>query len=96
MSFSHVKEHKFKHNLRDTLDPFCNCQLDIKTTAHFFLHCHNFMHQRQTLLGSLSQTDHDILKLDENLVTDTLLFGNLKNRVSINSEILMTSIFYIL
>ena len=54
------------------------------------------MHQRQTLLGSLSQTDHDILKLDENLVTDTLLFGNPKNRVSINSEILMTSIFYIL
>ena len=39
MSFSHLREHKFKYKFHDTLDPFCNCGIDIETTAHFFLHC---------------------------------------------------------
>ena len=44
MSFSHLREHTLKHNLQDTLNPFCNCQLDVKTTVHLFKYCHNFMH----------------------------------------------------
>ena len=64
--------------------------------AHFFLHCHNFIHQCQILLDSLSQIDHDILELNENLLIDTLLLGNPKYSALINSEILMTSISYIL
>ena len=73
MSFSHLREDKFKHSFQDTLDAFHNCRLDIKTRAYFFLHCHNFMHQRQTLLESLSQVVHDILRLNENLLTDRCL-----------------------
>ena len=82
MSFSHLREHKFKHNFQNTLETFCNCPLDIETTAHFFLHCHNCMNQRQTLLA--------ILYLLE------IWFGNPKYSVSINSETLITSISDIL
>ena len=38
MTFSHLRENKAKHNFQDTLDSFCNCQLDIKMTASFFRH----------------------------------------------------------
>ena len=55
--------------------------------AYFFLHCHNFMRQRQTLLDSISQVHDNILKLNKNLLTDTLLFGNPKYSVSVNSKI---------
>ena len=64
--------------------------------AHFFLHCHNFILQHQILLDSLSQIDHDILELNENLLIDTFMLGNPKYSALINSEILMTSISYTL
>ena len=95
MSIGHFQENKFKYNFQDTLDPFHNCCFDSETMAHFFLHCHNFMHQCQTLLECLSQTGHDISELNENLLTDILLFGNPKYGVSISCNILMTTISYI-
>ena len=51
--------------------------------------------QHQTLLDSFSQIDHNILKLNENLI-DTMLFGYLKKKFSVNSEILTTSFSYVL
>ena len=42
IGFSHLKEHKFKHNFQDSIDPMCNWISDIKTTINFFLHCANF------------------------------------------------------
>ena len=53
------------------------------------------MHQRQTLWDSLSQIFPDILKLNENVLIDTLLFGNPKVSDLVNSKILMTSTSYI-
>ena len=37
-ALSHLREHKFRHNFQDSLDPFCNCGLHIEITIHFFLH----------------------------------------------------------
>ena len=39
---SHLRQHKFRHNFQDSLDPFCNCSQHIKTTIHFFLHTSNY------------------------------------------------------
>ena len=30
LGFSHLREHKFKHNFRDTLNPLCSCSTDIR------------------------------------------------------------------
>ena len=78
MSFSYLREHESRHYFQDTLETFYNCRLDIETTVHFFLHCHNFMHQYAF--------DQYILKLNENLIIDKLLFGNPKYSVSIDSD----------
>ena len=47
VGLSHLREHKFRHNFQDSLDPFCNCGRHIETTIHFFLHCSNYSNQRK-------------------------------------------------
>ena len=36
IEFSHLKEHKFKHNFQNSVGPMCNCNRDIETTILFF------------------------------------------------------------
>ena len=40
LGLSHLREHKFRRNFNDTIDPFClysnNC---LETTEHFLVHC---------------------------------------------------------
>ena len=50
IGFSHLKEHKFKHNFQDSIDPMCSCSSGTKTTIHFFLHCANFNIQNKPFL----------------------------------------------
>ena len=41
VGLSHLKEHKFRHNFRDTINPLCSYSLEIESNSHFFLHCQN-------------------------------------------------------
>ena len=36
---SHLRKHKFKHNIHDTINTICNCGKDIETSSHYLLHC---------------------------------------------------------
>ena len=45
VGLSHLRDHKFRHNFQDSLDPFHNCGLHIEITIHFFLHCTNYSSQ---------------------------------------------------
>ena len=46
VSFSHLKEHKFRHNFHDTPDSFCFWRTNaIETTEHYLLQCSNFSAQ---------------------------------------------------
>ena len=42
IDFSHLNEHKFRHNFRDTVNPMCPCGPGIETTDHYLLRCQNF------------------------------------------------------
>ena len=42
VGLSHLREHKFRHDFQDSLDPFCKCSRHIETTIHFFLHRSNY------------------------------------------------------
>ena len=35
LGLSHLREHKFKHNFQDSINPICSCGSDIETTEHF-------------------------------------------------------------
>ena len=39
VNFSHLREHKFRHNFRDTVNPLCSCGLETESTSHYLLRC---------------------------------------------------------
>ena len=96
IGFSHLKEHKFKHNFQDSVDPLCSCGNDIESSVHFFLHCPNFTTQRQTLLNKLKSINASIMAEKENSLVKTLLFGRLDFNYSTNIEIINATISFIL
>ena len=96
IGFSHLKEHKFKHNFQDSVDPLCSCGNDIESTVHFFLHCPNFTTQRRTLLNKLKSINASIMTENENSVVRTLLFGRADFNYSTNKEIINATIGLIL
>ena len=73
LDFSHLREHKFKHNFQDTLNPICSCVENIETTTHYLLHCPNYLNERMTLWNNLQNTDENIL---ENILSEILPFGD--------------------
>ena len=73
---SHLREHKFKHNFHDCLNPICSCGLDIESTSHFLLHCPSFNDERYTLLSTLHKIDCKLLELTKSSLSQTLLYGN--------------------
>ena len=40
LGFSHLREHKFRHGFKDTLNPLCSCSIEAEITTHYFLRCH--------------------------------------------------------
>ena len=53
LKFSHLSEHKFCHNSKDTVVLMCDCGTETETTEHFFLRCPFFVTKRQKLLNNV-------------------------------------------
>ena len=96
IGFSHLKEHKFKHNFQDSIDPMCSCSSGIKTTIYFFLHCANFNIQRETVFDKIATIDANILTENEYSIVNTLLFGKPNCKNSFNKAMLNASVEHIL
>ena len=73
---SHLREHKFKHNFQDCLNPICSCGLDIESTSHFLLCRPIFNDERYTLLSALKNIDCKLLELTKSSLSESLLYGN--------------------
>ena len=68
LGFSHLREHKFKHNFQNTLNPLCSCSIRAESTSHYFLQRHFFDALWDTLMNDLRKIDSDLPTLrDENL-----------------------------
>ena len=65
VGFSHLKEHKFRHNFSDSVDPFCNCRDNsIENTEHFLLQCSNYSNERLLMLDGLRDFDINLIPLN--------------------------------
>ena len=78
LGFSHLREHKFRHNFADTLNPLCSCSLETEDTEYYFLRCQNNLSFRTTLnvntvIASLNSNDllRVILYFDESFNKET-------------------------
>ena len=61
LNFSHLNEHKFRHNFKDTVDPMCKCGLETETTLHFLLWCRLYSTIRTELLVDISTVDLSLM-----------------------------------
>ena len=74
VGMSHFREHKFKYNFQDCLNPISNCGLDIESTSQFLLHCRTFNDEWYTLLSTLNKIDCKLLELTKSSLSQTLLW----------------------
>ena len=95
LQLSHLNEHKFRHNFKDFVSSLCDCGAEIETTSHFFLRCQFFANKRQKLRDDVYRTDPSIKKLNEEFLTDVLLYGSDRFNDSRNKQILLHTICYI-
>ena len=76
LGVSHLREHKFKHGFQDSLNPICSCGNDIKTSAHFLLHCPHYSNERSTFLNTIRNINRNIFDKNDLQITETLLYGD--------------------
>ena len=76
VGLSHLREHKFRLNFQESLDPFCNCGWHVETTTHLFLHCSNYPNQKTTLFEKIINTKRSLLNQNNSIIVETLLFGS--------------------
>ena len=95
MGFSHLHEHKFRHNFRDTVSTMCDCGSEIESTQHFLLRCPFFNDERKKLFKSLHDIKPSILEFQKDFVANILLFGSDKFEETINKKILQSTITYL-
>ena len=96
LGFSQLGEHKFKHNLRGTLNPLCSCSTEVESTSHYFLRCHFFDALRATLMNDLRYIDSDLPTLRDENLTNILLYGNQIYDDKTNQIVLMHVIRYMI
>ena len=96
LGLSHLIDHKFNHDFRDCINPLCSCSLSIENNVHFFLPCHHFSLQRQTLMNNIKSINKDIINATDSDLVNIVLFGSSKYQYHVNSKILSFSIDFIL
>ena len=87
LGLSHLNEHRFNHNFEDYINPLHSCSLEVEPTAHFFLHCHNFLTIRNTLLNKLNRISSDISNFSDRSLGKLILYGNLISKFQQISDI---------
>ena len=76
VGLSHLREHKFRHNFRDSLNPICNCGSAIESTKHYLLQRLNSKNEKQTLLQNVRNVNLNLLSINKDVLTQLLLFGD--------------------
>ena len=96
LGLSHLREDKFKHSFRDTLNSLCSYGNRIETTPHYFLHCLLFHGERSTLLNNINEIDSTIFNKSASVVTRILLYGDESFKDEVNLLILNATIYFVL
>ena len=78
-----------------------NCGEDIETTSHYLLHCPDYLHERKTLLNTVSCIVPNIFDFDNDPLTEILLYGkedldNNNNNNNNNTSMLDATINYLI
>ena len=72
-----------------------NCDEDIETTSHYLLHCPDYLHERKTLLKTVSCIVPNIFDINNDQLTEILLYGKEDLDNINNTSILDATINYL-
>ena len=95
LNFSHLNEHKLRHNFLDTLNPVCSCGSEPETTAHFLLRCKNHVMNRSKLLKNVYNLDQTIWNYADDHLIHILLYGSEKFNFNLNKEIIKLTMCFV-
>ena len=95
LNFSHLNEHKFRHNFNDTINPMCSCGKEPETTLHYLLRCDFYSIYRLELLNDICALNHSLKNISEENLLKVLLYRAEEFSFKINSEILKCTIKFI-
>ena len=95
LNLSHLREHKFRHNFLDTVNPLCSCSLEMESVSHFLLCCPFFTNLRITLLDNLIDIIGDISNLPDSKQVNILLYGDSAYNIETNTFILKNTISFL-
>ena len=96
LGFSHLDEHRFRHNFQECINPLCSCSLETENTSHYPLQCHHFSQNLINLMNSVNFGFENFDILFDNIKTDVLLYGDPRLDGESNKIILEATISYIL
>ena len=96
VGLSRFCEDKVKQSFQNTLNVICNCGEDIETTSHYLLHCQDYLHERKTLLNTVSCIVPNIFDFNNDQLTEILLYGKEDLDNINNTSILDATINYLI
>ena len=85
LRFSHLNEHRFRHNFENCINLLCSCSLEAEDTLHYLLYRHHFNQHRLNLMNSVKsvldnfESSSDSIKKEILLSSDSRLDNN-KNK----------------
>ena len=95
LGFSHLNEHRFRHNIENCVNPLCFCVSETENTSHYLLHCHYFTQHRTDLMNSINSLRDNFDFLSDNEKREILLYGDSRLDDNKNKLILEATINYI-
>ena len=96
MGLSNLREQKFRHNFRDTINPLCPCYVEPESTAHYLLRCHLFTAHRKILYDSLDNIDVSLTTMNDESLVKCLLYGITTFSTETNAKVLKALISFII
>ena len=75
LSFSHLQEHKFRHDFGDAVNPLCTCTLETENIEYFFQHCQNIT-THFTPMNDLNNISNVINSLNLTNFIRVILYGD--------------------
>ena len=95
VGFSHLNEHRFRHNIENCINPLCSCSLETEDTSHYLLHCHHYSQNRIYLMNSIKCVINNFESFSDNDKVEILLYGDSHLDNNKNKYILEATLNYV-
>ena len=96
LEFDHLKEHKFWHGFKHTLNPLCTFGAKVETIEHFFLNCQLYSTYKSELFDNIVNVVQQLFNLTAKDQVFVLLYSSQRNNSeNLNQNIISFVIKYL-